>query len=185
MWRATPERRAPASLGLIHHFSVEKRGNKQQKRSPASLHSNRVQKPQEKAFPLSASLFRPRSATGQHEGGVRPSGPFQRAGTPPGPLLPTASPRWEREAAAAPCQGLGRGLRLTQQKGGSSACQEGDKAAPYRKFSFQLPPSECRAGPCQGRACSFHVALCVPSPPTPHPRVIAASACARNCRVNA
>lgn len=168
MRRATPGSRAPASLGVIHHFFVEKWENKQQKRSPASLNANQIQKPQEKAFPLCASLFRPRSATGQDEGGVRPSGPFQRVGTPPGPLLPTAS-RWEREAAAAPCQGLGRGLRLTQQKGGSSACQEGDKAAPYRKLSFQLPPSERRGWALSRPSVFLSCRPVCPVPPAPQP----------------
>lgn len=78
-----------------------------------------------------------------------PSGAFQRAGThPPGPTPIRRRPLLEPAVAAggtgAPRQGLGRGLRLTQQEGGSSACQEGDKASPYRELSFQPPPSERR-----------------------------------------
>ena len=43
-------------------FVVEKWENKQQKRSLASFNVKQIQKPQEKAFPLCASLFRPRNA---------------------------------------------------------------------------------------------------------------------------
>lgn len=91
----------------------------------------------------------PEAPTGQDKGDVGPSGSFQRAGThPPGPAPVRRRPPREPAVAAggsgAPRQGLGRGLRLTQQKRGSSACQEGDKASPYRELPFQLPPSEGR-----------------------------------------
>lgn len=71
-----------------------KSGKTNNRNPPASFNTNQIQKPQEKAFPLCASLSGPETPMRQDKGHVGPSGLFQRVGTHPQaqPRPPMASP---------------------------------------------------------------------------------------------
>lgn len=103
--------------------------------------------------------------------------PPTRGPAPTSNRLPERGSRVGAGGSQDLCQGLGRGLRLMQQKGGSSACQKRDEASPYRELSFQVAPTKRWAGPPSRPSVLLSCRL--------HPQAIHVSACAQDGGVSA